>query len=84
LNQKIFSKFNLSKTLYGIIFFVMKTPKKPINKSKAEDPENDIEDSYEGTSKKKSYDDDDDDLDMPLDDLDSFDSFGSDDDDDDY
>lgn len=63
----------------------MKTPKKPINKSQAEDPEEELEDSYEGTSKKKSYDDDDDDddLDMPLDDLDSFDSF-SDDDDDDY
>ena len=61
----------------------MKTPKKPINKSQAEDPEDELEDSYEGTSKKKSYDDDDDDFDMPLDDLDSFDSFGSDDDDDD-
>nr|WP_121273339.1 hypothetical protein [Pedobacter schmidteae] len=62
----------------------MKTPKKPINKSQAEDPENDLDDSYEETTKKKSYDDDDDDLDMPLDDLDTFDSFGSDDDDDDY
>jgi|GEM_PF-3609020 len=39
----------------------MKTPKKPINKSQAEDPENDLDESYEGTSKKKSYDDDDDD-----------------------
>ena len=62
----------------------MKTPKKPNSKSQAEDPENDLEDSYEGTSKKQSYEDDDDDLYMPLDDLDAFDSFGSDDDDDDY
>ena len=61
----------------------MKTPKKPINKSQAEDPDNDLEDSYEGTNKKSYDDDDDDDLDMPLDDLDTFDSFGSDDDDDD-
>lgn len=62
----------------------MKTPKKPIKKSQVEDPENELEDSYEETSKKKSYeDDDDDDFDMPLDDLDSFDSYGSEDDDDD-
>ncbi len=60
----------------------MKTPKKPINKSLAEDPDNDLEDSYEGTGK-LSYDDDEDDLDVPLDDLDTFDNFGSDDDDDD-
>ena len=59
----------------------MKTPKKPIKKSPMADPENEHEDAYEGTTKKKSYDDEDDDFDMPLDDLDTFDSFDDDDDD---
>jgi len=59
----------------------MKTPKKSIKKSALADPEIEQEDAFEGIGKKKPYDDEDDDFDMPLDDLDTFDSFDDDDDD---
>jgi len=62
----------------------MKTPKKPITKSQAEDPEDEMEDSIEETTKDKFEDEDEDDFDVPLDDLDTFDAYGTDDDDDDY
>jgi hypothetical protein len=61
----------------------MKTPKKPITKSQAEDPEDEMDDSIEETTKDK-FEDDDDDFDVPLDDLDTFDAYAADDDDDDY
>ena len=52
-----------------------------MNKSRQFDPEIDMDDSSEETSREKTFQDDDD-FDMPLDDLDGFDNFGDDDDDD--
>jgi len=60
----------------------MKTSKNSVNKSRQFDPEIDMDDSSEETSREKTFQDDDDDFDMPLDDLDGFDNFGDDDDDD--
>ena len=61
----------------------MKTPKKPITKSQAEDPEDEMEDSIDETTKDEFVEDEDD-FDVPLDDLETFDAFSADDDDDDY
>ena len=61
----------------------MKTPKKPITKSQAEDPEDEIEDSIDETTKDEFVEDEDD-FDVPLDDLETFDAYSADDDDDDY
>lgn len=83
--QKDFCKFKSQiKKLRELYFFVMKTPKKPINKSPQVDPEDEMEDIQDETTGRNNYDDDDDDFDLPLDDLDTFDNYGSDDDDDDY
>jgi hypothetical protein len=60
----------------------MKTPNKPTTKSPAEDPEDEMEDSIDETTKSKF--DDDDDFDVPLDDLETFDAYPADDEDDDY
>ncbi|MBB5634666.1 hypothetical protein HDF26_002660 [Pedobacter cryoconitis] len=66
----------------------MTTPKKSVKKSslddQAQDKEMNDENSYDSIEKKKTFDDDDDDFDLPLDDLDTFDDFDSDDDDDTY
>ncbi|RZK62687.1 MAG: hypothetical protein EOO85_31995 [Pedobacter sp.] len=61
----------------------MKTPKKPITKSQAEDPEDEMEDSIDETTKDEFVEDEDD-FDVPLDDLETFDAYSADDDDDDY
>lgn len=61
----------------------MKTPKKPITKSQAEDPEDEMEDSIDETIKDEFVEDEDD-FDVPLDDLETFDAYSADDDDDDY
>lgn len=65
-----------------VILLHMKTPNKPVTKSPAEDPEDEMDDSIEETTKDKF--DDDDDFDVPLDDLETFDAYPADDDDDDY
>ncbi|KIO75504.1 hypothetical protein TH53_20300 [Pedobacter lusitanus] len=66
----------------------MTTPKKSVKKGslddQAQDKEMNDENSYGSIDKKKTYDDDDDDFDLPLDDLDTFDDFDSEDDDDTY
>jgi len=80
--KDFFVNLNHQLTPQGIIFFVMKTPKKPTKKSEFVDPEEEMEDSQEQTAKITEFEDDDDDFDMPLDDLDTFDNFGDDDDDD--
>ena len=58
----------------------MKTPKKPITK-KLVDENEDLDDDYKDTPKKKVVDEDEDDFDLPLDDLEPFDNFEDDEDD---
>lgn len=82
--KKIFYNFNLSINFWQLYFRDMTTPKKPLKKSPLDDQTQDRdmtdEDSFDPIEKKKSYDDDDDDFDLPLDDLDTFDDFDDDDD----
>jgi len=62
----------------------MTNPKKPIKKSPLDDQDPDKEmtdDNFDDAAdKKKAFDEDEDDFDMPLDDLDTFDDFDDDDD----
>ena len=66
----------------------MTTPKKSAKKGAIDEQNRDRitadENAFESISKKKNFDDDDDDFDMPLDDLDNFDNFDADEDDDNY
>jgi len=63
----------------------MANPKKSVNKGSLDDQAHDKEmaddNSFDSIEKKKTYDDDEDDFDLPLDDLDTFDDFDADDDD---
>jgi len=66
----------------------MTNSKKSLKKSplddQAQDKEMTDENSFDSTEKKKTFDDDDDEFDLPLDDLDTFNDFESDEDDDTY
>lgn len=62
----------------------MTNPKKTLKKSPLDDQTQDRdmtdEDAFDPIEKKKTYDDEEDDFDLPLDDLDTFDDFEDDDD----